>query len=134
MRVEGGGFGLQAGGSETDVVMLVMSKKGMDGILASKFTLGGEASVAAGPVGREATAQTDASMHADILSWSRSKGVFAGISLQGATLRADTDTNQAIYGQKETNTDLLTGKVKPPSDSSSFLDDLTKYGGDTRRA
>ncbi len=134
MRVEGGGFGLQAGGSETDVVMLVMSRKGMDGILASKFTLGGEASVAAGPVGREATAQTDASMHADILSWSRSKGVFAGISLQGATLRADSEANQALYGQTESNTDILTGKVKPPSDASSFLDDLTKYGGEARRA
>src|SRR5690348_12642375 len=76
MRIEGGGFGLQAGGSATDVVMLVMSRKGMDGILSSKFTVGGEASAAAGPVGREATAQTDATMHADILSWSRSRGVF----------------------------------------------------------
>jgi lipid-binding SYLF domain-containing protein len=133
IRIEGGGFGLQAGGSETDVIMLVMSGKGMKGILASKFTVGGEASVAAGPVGREATAQTDASLRADILSWSRSRGVFGGISLQGATLRADTDTNQALYGQPESNTDILTGKVKPPSDASAFLDDLTKYGGEARK-
>ena len=134
MRIEGGGFGLQAGGSETDVIMLVMSQKGMKGILASKFTVGGEASVAAGPVGREGTAQTDASLHADILSWSRSKGAFAGISLQGATLRADTEANKVLYGQDESNTDILTGKVKPPSDASTFLDDLTKYGGESRGA
>src|SRR5262249_26125727 len=76
MRIEGGGFGLQAGGESADIVMLVMSDRGMKGILASKFTLGGEASVAAGPVGRDATAQTDATMHADILSYSRSRGVF----------------------------------------------------------
>jgi lipid-binding SYLF domain-containing protein len=132
MRIEGGGFGLQAGGSETDIVMLVMSEKGMRGILASKFTLGGEASVAAGPVGRDATAQTDATMRADILSWSRSRGVFGGLSLQGGTLRADDDVNQALYGQKETDADILTGKVKPPSDAASFLDTLTKYGGATR--
>jgi lipid-binding SYLF domain-containing protein len=133
MRIEGGGFGLQAGGSATDIVMLVMSDKGMKGILASKFTLGGEASVAAGPVGRDATAQTDATMQADILSWSRSRGVFGGVSLQGGTLRADSDVNKAIYGQDETNTAILTGKVKPTSDTSGLLDALTKYGGDERQ-
>jgi SH3 domain-containing YSC84-like protein 1 len=133
LRVEGGGFGLQAGGSETDIVMLVMSDKGMKGILASKFTLGGEASVAAGPVGRDATAQTDASMHADILSWSRSRGIFGGVSLQGGTLRADSDVNKVIYGQNESNPDILTGKVQPPSDASGLLDALTKYGGSQRQ-
>jgi SH3 domain-containing YSC84-like protein 1 len=84
MRVEGGGFGLQVGGAESDIVMLVMSDKGMKGLLASKFTLGGEASAAAGPVGREASAQTDATMHADILSWSRSRGVFGGFRSRAA--------------------------------------------------
>ena len=133
MRIEGGGFGLQAGGEGADIVMLVMSDKGMKGILASKFTLGGEGSVAAGPVGRDATAQTDASMHADILSWSRSRGVFGGLSLQGGTLRADDDANKALYGQKESNSDILTGKVKPTSDATAFLDTVTKYGGASKQ-
>lgn len=134
MRVEGGGFGLQAGGESADIVMLVMSEKGMKGILTSKFTLGGEASVAAGPVGRDATAQTDATMNADILSWSRSKGVFGGLSLQGGTLRSDDDANKALYGKKETNSDILTGKVKATSDASTFLEPVAKYGGETRAA
>src|SRR5689334_18415854 len=111
MRIEGGGFGLQAGGSETDVIMLVMTKKGIDGILSSKFTLGGEASVAAGPVGRDASAQTDATMHADILSWSRSRGVFGGLSLQGGTLRADEAADKALYGEKVDSRGVLTGRV-----------------------
>jgi lipid-binding SYLF domain-containing protein len=106
----------------------------MKGILASKFTLGGEASVAAGPVGRDATAQTDATMHADILSWSRSRGVFGGLSLQGGTLRADDDANKALYGQKESNSDILTGKVKAPSEAAAFLDPVTKYAGESRAA
>jgi len=87
MRVEGGSFGFQIGGQSTDVVMLVMNDRGMEHLLKSKFTLGGDASVAAGPVGREATAKTDATMRAEILSWSRARGIFAGVSLQGATLR-----------------------------------------------
>jgi SH3 domain-containing YSC84-like protein 1 len=132
MRVEGGGFGLQVGGESADIVMLVMSDKGMKGILSSKFTLGGEASAAAGPVGRDATAQTDATMHADILSWSRSRGVFGGLSLQSGTLRSDSDVNKALYGQKEENSDILSGKVKPPSDASTFLDTLAQFGGTTR--
>ncbi|MBV8809412.1 MAG: lipid-binding SYLF domain-containing protein, partial [Acidobacteriaceae bacterium] len=117
-----------------DIVMLVMSDKGMQGILASKFTLGGEASVAAGPVGRDATAQTDATMRADILSWSRSRGVFGGMSLQGGTLRADDDANKAIYGQKESNKEILTGKVQPPADASSFLQEVAQYGGESRKS
>jgi lipid-binding SYLF domain-containing protein len=133
MRIEGGGFGLQIGGSAVDIVMLVMSERGMKGILASKFTLGGEASAAAGPVGRDVTAQTDATMRADILSWSRSRGIFGGLSLQGGTLRADTDVNKEIYGQKEANSDILTGKVKAPTTATSFLAALAKYGG-TRRS
>jgi lipid-binding SYLF domain-containing protein len=133
MRIEGGGFGLQVGGSETDLVMLVMSDRGMKGILASKFTLGGEASIAGGPVGRDATAQTDATMRADILSWSRSRGVFGGLSLQGGTLRADEDVNSALYSRKVSNADILTGKVKPTADDSAFLAALRKYGGSVRR-
>jgi lipid-binding SYLF domain-containing protein len=129
MRIEGGGFGLQAGGSETDVVMLVMSRKGMDGVLSSKFTLGGEASVAAGPVGRDATAQTDATMRADILSWSRSRGIFGGLSLQGGTLRPDEDANKGLYGEQASSRDILTGKVAKPIASDTLTMVLVKYGG-----
>jgi lipid-binding SYLF domain-containing protein len=132
MRIEGGGFGLQAGGAATDVIMLVMSSKGMNGILSSKFTLGGEASAAAGPVGREATAQTDASMHADILSWSRSRGVFGGVSLQGATLRADEDGDKALYGKKVNTKDVLTGQAKDPVSPDPFTSELAEYGGTHR--
>jgi lipid-binding SYLF domain-containing protein len=93
IRIEGGSVGLQVGGSSTDLIMLVMNEQGANKLLSSKFTLGAECSVAAGPVGRTATAQTDAQMHADILSWSRSQGLFAGFALEGATLRADLDGN-----------------------------------------
>jgi lipid-binding SYLF domain-containing protein len=129
MRVEGGGFGLQIGGESSDIIMLVMSEKGMKGVLASKFTLGGEASAAAGPVGRDATAQTDATMRADILSYSRSRGVFGGLSLQGGTVRSDDDANKGLYGGKQSNTDILTGKVQAPASASVFLDPVMKYGG-----
>ncbi len=132
MRVEGGGVGFQIGGAETDLVMLVMSQRGMQGILNSKFTLGGEVSAAAGPVGRDATAQTDATMHADILSWSRSRGVFGGISLQGSTLRQDPDVNKAIYGQSETSKAILTGQASAPSDTQGFESKLVQYGGENQ--
>src|SRR4029077_11372588 len=103
VRIEGGSVGFQIGGSETDLIMLVMNDRGEDKLLSSKFTLGAEGSVAAGPVGRTATAQTDAQMHAEILSWSRSQGLFAGVALEGATLREDLDDNAALYGQKLEN-------------------------------
>ena len=93
VRIEGGSVGFQIGGSQTDLIMLVMNERGADKLLSSKFTLGAEGSVAAGPVGRTATAQTDAQMHAEILSWSRSQGLFAGLALEGATLRQDLDDN-----------------------------------------
>jgi lipid-binding SYLF domain-containing protein len=127
MRVEGGSFGFQIGGSETDVVMLVMNESGMKKLMSSKFTLGGEASVAAGPVGRESTAQTDAWMRAEILSWSRSRGVFAGISLQGATLRQDVDDNQEMYGRKYETPDLVNGDVAAPADAAKLMGLLNKY-------
>ncbi|MCU1262792.1 MAG: hypothetical protein JWO80_5677, partial [Bryobacterales bacterium] len=96
VRIEGGGVGFQIGASETDVILLVMNKRGMDKLLESKFTLGGDVSVAAGPVGRSSEAQTDAKMTAKILSYSRSRGVFAGVSLEGSTLREDLDENRAL--------------------------------------
>jgi len=127
VRVEGGSVGFQIGGSETDVLMLVMNKRGADRLLSSKFTLGGDASVAAGPVGRSATAETDAYMSAEILTWSRSRGVFAGLSLSGATLRQDLDTNQNLYGKPLLNKQIIQGDVKPPAAAAEFISLLNKY-------
>jgi lipid-binding SYLF domain-containing protein len=127
VRIEGGSFGLQIGGSETDVIMLVMNERGAKRLLESKFTLGGDASVAAGPVGRTATAQTDAYMTAEILSWSRSRGVFAGISLQGATLRQDLDDNQALYGRKLENKEIITQQMAPPKAAEKLISAFNKY-------
>lgn len=127
VRVEGGSFGLQIGGSETDVVMLVMNQRGADRLLSSKFTLGGDASVAGGPVGRDATAQTDAYMTAEILSWSRSRGVFAGVSLSGATLRQDLDTNRAIYGKRLENREIIQGNLPAPAAAKGFISILNKH-------
>jgi SH3 domain-containing YSC84-like protein 1 len=113
IRIEGGSIGFQIGGSETDVVMLVLNKRGADKLMSSKFTLGGDASVAAGPVGRTTTAETDALMHAEILSWSRSRGVFAGIALKGATLRADGDANKELYGEELETRRIVTATAAP---------------------
>jgi len=127
VRVEGGSVGFQIGGSESDVILLVMNERGMKKLLTSKFTLGAEGEVAAGPVGRDATAQTDAMMHAEILSWSRSRGVFAGISLQGATLREDLDDNKELYGQGYENQEILSGKVPTPEAAQKLDSLLNKY-------
>jgi lipid-binding SYLF domain-containing protein len=116
VRIEGGSVGFQIGGSTTDLIMLVMSERGADKLLSSKFTLGAEGSVAAGPVGRTATAQTDAQMHAEILSWSRSQGLFAGLALEGATLREDLDDNATLYGKRLENRDIVSnGRAAPKS-------------------
>src|SRR5580693_1881169 len=120
MRVEGGSVGFQIGASETDVILLVMNDGGMRHLLADKFTLGGEATAAAGPVGRDASAQTDAVMHAEMLSYSRSRGLFAGISLEGATLRPDEETNKELYGHDSTNREILTGDFKTPAAAAKF--------------
>jgi lipid-binding SYLF domain-containing protein len=127
IRVEGGSVGFQIGGSESDVIMLVMNERGASKLLSSKFTLGGEGEVAAGPVGRQASAQTDAMMRAEILSWSRSRGVFAGISLQGATLRQDLDDNAVIYGKKLTNKEIVETGVSAPAAAQPLLGLLNKY-------
>src|SRR5271166_886311 len=126
VRIEGGSVGFQIGGSETDLIMLVMTERGADKLLSSKFTLGAEGSVAAGPVGRTATAQTDAQMHAEILSWSRSQGLFAGLSLQGATLREDLDDNAALYGSKLENRDIVTKGRTAPKSAAALLAELNK--------
>jgi lipid-binding SYLF domain-containing protein len=120
MRSEGGSFGFQIGASDTDVVLLVMNEGGMKHLLSDKFTLGGDASVAAGPIGRSATAQTDVELQAEMLSYSRSHGLFAGISLSGATLRPDEDTNKELYGRNATNREILTGHFKTPAVAGRF--------------
>ena len=128
VRIEGGSFGFQIGGSETDVIMLVMNKRGAEKLLASKFTLGGDASVAAGPVGRSSSAKTDAKMQAEILSYSRSRGVFAGIALDGATLRPDHDANAEMYGgHKLTNKQILRGSTKPTTGGTELAANLNRY-------
>jgi SH3 domain-containing YSC84-like protein 1 len=127
MRVEGGSFGFQIGGSETDVVVLVMNERGMQRLLSSKFTMGGDASVAAGPVGRSATAETDAKLTAEMLSWSRSRGVFAGVSLSGATMRQDADVNKNLYGKPIDNKEILASDTQPPAGAEKLLGLLNKY-------
>ena len=127
VRIEGGSVGFQIGGSSTDLIMLVMSARGADKLLASKFTLGAEGSVAAGPVGRTATAQTDAQLHADILSWSRSQGLFAGLALEGATLRQDLDDNASIYGKKLENREIVTQRRRIPAVAAKLINMLNKY-------
>ena len=120
MRSEGGSFGFQIGASDTDVVLLVMNDGGMKHLLSDKFTLGGDASIAAGPIGRTAAAQTDVELQAEVLSYSRSHGLFVGISLTGATLRPDGDSNRELYGHDTTNREILTGEFKTPAAARRF--------------
>jgi SH3 domain-containing YSC84-like protein 1 len=128
VKMEGGSFGFQIGGSETDVIMLVMNKRGAEKLLTSKFTLGADASVAAGPVGRTSSADTDLKMHAEILSYSRSRGAFAGIALKGATLRPDKDANADLYGAKLTNTQIVNGhKTRANAEGAELTAALDKY-------
>lgn len=132
VRIEGGSVGFQIGVSSTDLIMLVMSERGADKLLASKFTLGAEASAAAGPVGRTASAQTDAQMRADILSWSRAQGLFAGVALEGATLRQDLDDNATLYGKKLENRTIVTEGVRPPKAAAKLLELLNRYSARER--
>ena len=125
--VEGGSFGFQIGGQEKDAVMLVMSKTGAEKLLSGKFTLGADASVAAGPVGRTSSADTDLKMRAEILTYSRARGVFAGISLNGATLRPDKDSNRELYGGELSNQQIVMGKTAPPASASDLRSHLSRY-------
>lgn len=127
VELGGGSVGLQIGGEATDVVMLIMNREGIDSLLKSKFTLGGDASVAAGPVGREASAETDAAMKAKILSYSRSRGVFGGVSLQGTTLHQDEGAIKAVYGKQLNASDILGGGVATPPAAMQLNRVLTKY-------
>lgn len=127
VRIEGGSVGFQIGGSSTDLIMLVMNASGEKKLFESKFTLGAEGSVAAGPVGRTATAQTDAQMHAEILSWSRSQGLFAGLALEGATLRQDLDDNTTLYGKRLENREIVTSNIKAPKAAAKLMALLNRY-------
>lgn len=127
IAVEGGSFGLQAGASEADVVLAVMKKSGMDKLLEDKFTIGGNVEGAAGPIGRDVSAQTDVSMRAEVLSWSRAHGVFAGISLQGARVHADNDADSNLYGRDLSWHAILDGHAKAPSAARPLLEELSRY-------
>jgi lipid-binding SYLF domain-containing protein len=127
MALEGGSAGLQLGGQATDFVLLLMNSRSATGILSSKFKLGADASAAAGPVGRTASAETDATLRADILSYSRARGAFAGVSLDGSTLRPDNEANKSLYGKKiEAKEIVLEGAVQPPASASTLLETLDK--------
>ncbi len=127
IKVEGGSLGFQIGGSETDVIMLILNKTGAQKLFTSKFTLGGDASVAAGPVGRQSSADTDAKFRAEILTYSRSRGAFAGISLQGATLRPDKDANEELYGPGKENQAIVMGDTAAPASAEALISALNKY-------
>jgi lipid-binding SYLF domain-containing protein len=120
VMIAGGSFGLQLGGSATDLVMLVMNKRGMEKLMGDKFTIGGEIAGAAGPVGRHLSAQTDATLRAEILTWSRSRGLFGGISLDGATLKPDKNENRKLYGREVSQRDILSGRVPGNQDTREF--------------
>jgi lipid-binding SYLF domain-containing protein len=127
VKVEGGSFGLQIGGGETDIVMMVMNDTGAKKLMKSEFTLGGEGAAMAGPVGRSASAETDAYMRAEILSYSRSRGLFAGVSLKGSTLRSDDSDNKKLYGKEVRHEDILTGKVPAPAAAKPLIDSVSKF-------
>ncbi len=126
VAIEGGSFGFQLGGSSTDVIMLVMKESGMKRLLGDKFTIGGEAAAAAGPVGRNTSANTDVLLRAEILSWSRSRGLFAGLSLEGATLRPDGSENKKLYGRDITNKEILEAGVRTPPAARPFVTTLDR--------
>jgi lipid-binding SYLF domain-containing protein len=127
VRMEGGSIGWQIGGAEMDIVMLVMDEKGKKSLLDSKFTLDASAGVAAGPVGRTATAGTDAKFRAGILAWSRQRGAYAGLSVGGSTLRNDLDENKELYGREVTNKEVLTGAVKPTAAAKPLIAVLSSF-------
>ncbi len=125
--VEGGSFGLQIGIGETDLVFTVMNRAGEDKLLADKFEIGGDASAMAGPIGRSAEANTDLLLNAGILAWSRARGAYAGVSLQGSTIRPDNDANALIYGHPVTQREILHGDVRPPAAAKELEAELARY-------
>lgn len=132
VRIEAGSVGFQIGLIETDLVLLIMNRKGAHRLLTDKFTLGGQGEVAGGPVGRSTTAQTDITLRAEMLSWSRSRGAFAGVSLQGATLRQDVHDNEDIYGRPLTNKQIIYGAIAWPQQASELHSVLNRYAARAR--
>ena len=128
MRLHKGSWGLQLGAQEIDLVLLVMNEKGMDKLLSNKVTLGAEASAAAGPVGRDARAATDAALSAEILSYSRTQGLFAGVNLSGGVLQVDEDDNAELYGKAVTARQVLSGATRAPAEAAPFLTALKREG------
>jgi lipid-binding SYLF domain-containing protein len=127
IRIEGGSVGLQIGGTDTDVILLVMNQRGVDHLLSNNFKVGADAAVAAGPIGRQASAETDATMHAEMLAWSRARGVFAGISIEGSSFRDDSGENKALYGKEIDNKAIITGNVSPPKGADGLMKALAKF-------
>jgi SH3 domain-containing YSC84-like protein 1 len=128
VTIGGGSWGLQIGIEGVDLVMLVMNDRGLQHLLSSKFELNGDGSVAAGPVGRQATAGTDWKLNTEVLSYSRSKGVFAGLTLEGAVVEQDNDSTRAIYGEHMRFRDILSGSVPVPASAAAFLQAVTEAG------
>jgi len=126
MRSSGGSFGLQAGGQATDFVILVMNDDGAHSVMKGRAKLGAETSIAAGPVGRDAEASTTATMQAQMLSYSRAQGVFAGVSLSGTTLGLDDGDNEKLYGKKVSASEIFSGSVKAPPSAASLLSELRR--------
>jgi len=127
IRFGGGSFGAQIGGESTDVVMLVMNRHGMEKLASDKFTIGGDGSAAAGPVGRTSAADTDILLHAEILSYSRTRGVFAGVSLAGIVVSQDHSEDRKLYGRDVRNQGVLMGDVRPPEVARSLISELERY-------
>jgi len=127
VTITGGSWGLQLGGQAIDLVMVVMNQSGMDHLLSSKFKLGADASAAAGPVGRDAGADTDIKMRSEVLTYSRARGLFAGVDLNGAALTQDKDETRLLYGKFVPFADILDGKIEPTASSRPFLSTLRKY-------
>ena len=125
--VTGGSFGFQIGGQAVDLVMLIMNKEGMRHLLSSEFALGADASVAAGPVGRHAEGNTDWKMRSEVLTYSRARGLFAGVSLNGAVIKQDKDTTREFYGRMVPFRTLLTGEIEPPAGANAFLTSLAQW-------
>jgi SH3 domain-containing YSC84-like protein 1 len=132
--IGGGSWGLQIGGEAVDLVLLIMNDKGMESLLSSRFKLGADASAAAGPVGRQTQADTDVSMRAEVLTYSRARGIFAGVTLNGAVVKQDEDATLALYGKDATYKSILQGQVRPTSGSESFLAALKKFSDQAQTA
>jgi SH3 domain-containing YSC84-like protein 1 len=132
ITITGGSWGLQLGGQAIDLVMIVTNQAGMDHLLSSKFKLGADASAAAGPVGRDAAADTDIKMRSEVLTYSRARGLFAGVDLSGAAITQDKDETRLLYGKFVPFTEILSGKVEPTSSSQPFLSAVKRYSAQSK--